>query len=102
MARRTQPRPRPRGLSHVVADASGRASSRMVDVGTKPVRARSARATAELRFPRGLLARVLDGRGPKGPVEELARAAGVLAAKRTGDLVPMCHPLGLDVVEIGF
>ncbi len=74
----------------------------MVDVGAKPETARSALARARVRFPGGLLERVLAGRGPKGAVEEVARVAGILAAKRTGELVPMCHPLGLDVVEITF
>jgi cyclic pyranopterin phosphate synthase len=45
---------------------------------------------------------VLEGAGPKGPIEEVARVAGILAAKRTADLIPMCHPLGLDVVEVAF
>lgn len=90
------------GLSHVAIAADGRSAAHMVDVGTKPVRARSAVARAEVHFPAGLLARVLDGRGPKGAVEEIARAAGILAAKRTGELVPLCHPLGLDHVAIDF
>jgi cyclic pyranopterin phosphate synthase len=74
----------------------------MVDVGAKPVTARSALARARVRFPAGLLPQVMRTGGPKGPVTEVARAAGVLAAKRTGDLIPMCHPLGLDHVEIRF
>lgn len=74
----------------------------MVDVGSKPVVERSALARAELRFPGALLRLVLDGRGPKGPVQEIARAAGILAAKRTGELIPMCHPLALDHVAIEF
>ena len=84
-------------LSHVEG-----ARSRMVDVGTKPVTARSALARARLRFPPGILERVLDAGGPKGPVTEVARAAGILAAKRTSELIPMCHALGLDHVEIRF
>lgn len=74
----------------------------MVDVGAKPVTSRSALARARVVFPSGLLARALAGAGPKGAVEEVARVAGILAAKRTGELVPMCHPLGLDVVTIEF
>jgi cyclic pyranopterin phosphate synthase len=74
----------------------------MVDVSTKPETRREARARAVLRFPSGLLARVLEEGGPKGPVTEMARAAGVLAAKRTGDLIPLCHPIALDVVDIAF
>lgn len=74
----------------------------MVDVGKKKTTNRSAIARARVRFPRGVLQRVLAGAGAKGPVTEIARAAGLLAAKRTGDLIPMCHPLGLDHLEIRF
>jgi len=74
----------------------------MVDVGKKPTTERSAIARARVRFPKGLLERVLAGAGAKGPVTEVARAAGLLAAKKTGDLIPMCHPLGLDHLEIRF
>ncbi len=86
-------------LSHLEGDGE---RSRMVDVGQKPVTRRTARARARVRFPAGLLERVLAGDGPKGPIEEVARAAGILAAKRTGELIPMCHPLGLDHVELRF
>lgn len=88
-------------MSHLESGSQG-ASARMVDVSTKRVSSRSARARAVLRFPRGVLERVLRAQGPKGPVEELARAAGILAAKRTGDLIPLCHPLGLEHVGIRF
>ena len=88
-------------LSHVER-AGGSSRSRMVDVGSKPVTARSALARAVLRFPSGVLRRILEDGGPKGPVTEVARAAGILAAKRTSELIPMCHSLGLDHVEIHF
>ncbi|MFN0008270.1 MAG: cyclic pyranopterin monophosphate synthase MoaC [Planctomycetota bacterium] len=88
-------------LSHVER-AAGTSRSKMVDVGSKPVTARSALARAVLRFPSGVLGRILDAGGPKGPVTEVARAAGILAAKRTSELIPMCHSLGLDHVEILF
>jgi len=74
----------------------------MVDVGGKPITAREALAAARVRFPAGVLAGVLEGTGPKGPITEVARVAGVLAAKRTGEWIPMCHPLALDLVEIHF
>lgn len=93
--------PRAGAWSHVAQGPDG-PRSRMVDVGAKPASARSATARARLRFPPGVLSRVLAGNGPKGPVTEVARAAGVLAAKRTGELVPLCHPLGLDVVDVEF
>lgn len=72
----------------------------MIDVGAKSVSARSAVARARVVFPKGVLAEVLAGAGAKGAIAEVARAAGILAAKRTGDLIPMCHPLGLDHVAI--
>src|SRR5260221_11850512 len=90
-----------RSLSHLAADSKG-ASARMVDVSAKPVRVRSALARAAIVFPSGALARVLAAEGPKGPVEEVARSAGLLPAKRTGDLIPMCHPLGLEHLAIEF
>ena len=92
--------PAARELSHV--ELSGRARSRMVDVGAKPIRARAALARARVVFPAGLLSVVMQARGPKGPVEEMSRAAGMMAAKRTSELIPMCHPLGLDHLEIEF
>lgn len=45
---------------------------------------------------------IVAGEGPKGPIEEVARVAGVMAAKGTGSMIPMCHPLGLDVVDVTF
>jgi cyclic pyranopterin monophosphate synthase len=87
------------GLSHVTAGA-GRARARMVDVGKKIPEARTAEARALVRFPPGLRDRVWAGRGPKGPIEEVARCAGLLAAKRTAELIPMCHPLALEHVEL--
>jgi cyclic pyranopterin phosphate synthase len=74
----------------------------MVDVSGKSSSARSAIARALIVFPPGALERVLAAQGPKGAVEEVARAAGLLAAKRTGDLIPMCHPLGLEHLSIDF
>lgn len=90
------------GFSHLAMGPDGAPESRMVDVSGKPPTRREALARARLRFPSGMLERVLSEGGPKGPVTEVARAAGILAAKRTGDLIPMCHPLGLDLVEIRF
>lgn len=72
----------------------------MVDIGGKPVTRRTALARARVVFPPGLLGAILAGQGPKGPIDEVARLAGVLAAKRTGELIPLCHPLGLDHVDV--
>jgi cyclic pyranopterin phosphate synthase len=94
-----RPKAAARQLSHVSSDGS---QARMVDVGAKAVSERAAIAHAQVRFPTGLLSRVLAGGGPKGPVTEVARVAGVLAAKRTAEWIPMCHVLPLDHVEIAF
>ena len=91
----------PGSLSHVVGEGSG-ARARMVDVSAKRSTARTALARARIVFPPGLLARVRAGEGPKGPVEEVARIAGVMAAKRTAEWIPLCHPLALDHVDVVF
>lgn len=85
-------------LTHIDADGV----ARMVDVGAKPMTARMAVAGATLRFLPGVLAAVIAGDGPKGEVLGTARIAAVQAAKRTADLVPMCHPLRLDEVAVDF
>lgn len=74
----------------------------MVDVGAKPPTQRRALARARVVFPPGMLQRILADGGPKGPITEVARIAGILAAKRTADLIPLCHPLALDHVDLTF
>jgi len=93
--------PQPPPLSHIEGSGSN-TRARMVDVTSKEVSRRTALARAAVVFPEGVLADILRGGGPKGPIEEVARTAGILAAKRTGDLIPMCHPLSLDHVQIHF
>jgi cyclic pyranopterin phosphate synthase len=85
-----------RRLSHV--DARGRA--RMVDVSAKAVTARLAIARGEVALQAGTLAQITAGALPKGDVLAVARLAGIMAAKRTSDLVPLCHPLPLSHVEV--
>jgi cyclic pyranopterin phosphate synthase len=77
-----------------------RGASRMVDVSGKAVTLRTARASALVRMEPATLSLIGDRRLAKGDVFEVARLAGILAAKRTGDLIPLCHPLGLDSVEL--
>jgi cyclic pyranopterin monophosphate synthase len=79
-----------------------RGASRMVDVSGKDVTARSARASGLVRMEASTLALILDGGMAKGDVLGVARLAGIMAAKRTGDLIPLCHPLGLESVEVAF
>jgi cyclic pyranopterin monophosphate synthase len=74
---------------------------RMVDVGAKPVSARRAVAEAVVRMRPDVLAMLVDAGGPKGDAFVTARLAGIGAAKRTAELIPLCHPLPLDRVEVG-
>ena len=71
-------------------------ASRMVDVSAKAVTLRTARASGLVRMEPATLALDPRPRLAKGDVFEVARLAGIMAAKRTGDLIPLCHPLGLD------
>lgn len=75
---------------------------RMVDVGDKPVTRRRAIATGHIRMSADTFARVRDGSLPKGDPLRLAEVAGVLAAKKTPEIIPLCHPLGLDQVSVAF
>ncbi len=83
-------------LSHL--NEAGEA--RMVDIGEKPVTLREARAEAMVRMQSATLALILEGRHHKGDVFAVARIAGIQGAKRCADLIPLCHPLGLDAVEV--
>jgi cyclic pyranopterin monophosphate synthase len=75
-------------------------TARMVDVGEKPQTARRAVARALVRMDPATAARVAAGDAPKGDVLGTARIAGIQAAKRTGELIPLCHPLPLDHVDV--
>jgi cyclic pyranopterin phosphate synthase len=83
-------------LSHL--DAAGRA--RMVDVGDKPITVRTARAEGAIRMSRDAYRLVADQAVVKGDVLAVSEVAGTLAAKRTAELIPLCHPVGLDHVEV--
>lgn len=77
-------------------------AARMVDVGGKNATRRSATAAGFIRMAPATLDAVRDGSGPKGDVLAAARIAGIMAAKKTGDLIPLCHPLALDTVSVDF
>jgi cyclic pyranopterin phosphate synthase len=77
-----------------------RGASRMVDVSAKPSTVRFARASGVIRMRAETLERIRGAGMQKGDVFEVARLAGIMAAKRTGDLIPLCHPIGLDAVSI--
>jgi cyclic pyranopterin phosphate synthase len=83
-------------LTHL--DAAGQAS--MVDVGDKPATERRARARAVVRVSPETAATVQAGNAPKGDVIGVARIAGIQAAKRTSELIPLCHPLALSYVGV--
>jgi cyclic pyranopterin phosphate synthase len=93
---RTRPAGRRSALTHV--DATGRA--RMVDVSEKPLTRRTAVARGWLRVSPEAMRRARAGRLPKGGVVEVARIAGITAAKRTSEAIPLCHPLPLAHVDV--
>lgn len=83
-------------LSHL--DSSGRA--RMVDISGKADTERVAVARGEVRMQKATLDLIRDGEMKKGDVLGVAELAGVMAAKRTSELIPLCHPLGLSTIEV--
>ena len=85
-------------LTHL--DAAGKA--RMVDVGGKAETARVAVASGRIRMSAEALAAIRDGEVPKGDVLAAARIAGIMAAKKTAELIPLCHPLALTSVTVDF
>ncbi len=85
-----------RRLSHV----SAQGGARMVDVSAKAVTLREALASGRIWIAPAAMRLVRAGRLAKGAVEEVARFAGILAAKRTGEAIPLCHPLLLQHVEV--
>ncbi|WP_427966769.1 cyclic pyranopterin monophosphate synthase MoaC [Altererythrobacter sp.] len=85
-------------LTHL--DETG--AAHMVDVGGKPETLRKAIAGGFIRMSDDALAAIKAGDAPKGDVLGTARIAAIMAAKRTAELIPLCHPLGLDAVDIDF
>ncbi|WP_232493406.1 cyclic pyranopterin monophosphate synthase MoaC [Novosphingobium kaempferiae] len=85
-------------LTHI--DSEG--TARMVDVGAKSPTQRFAVASGRITMSAEALDAIKAGDAPKGDVLGTARIAGIMAAKRTADLIPMCHPLALDAVNIDF
>ena len=83
-------------LTHL--DESGQVH--MVDIAEKSATARRARASARVRMRPETLALMLSGEAPKGDVNAVCRVAGIMAAKKTSDLIPLCHPLALSKVQL--
>jgi cyclic pyranopterin phosphate synthase len=94
----------PEGTGALAAGAEGHVDRlgrpRMVDVTAKPATARRAVAEATVKMDQETLTLVIDGSGPKGDVMSVAELAGIMAAKRTADLIPLCHPLPLSDVSV--
>ena len=84
-------------LTHL--DETGQA--RMVDVSGKDVTARTARASGRVLLSAGAVAALRSGQVPKGDALAVARIAGIQGAKKTPDLIPLCHPIGLHGVTVG-
>lgn len=85
-------------LTHL--DAKGQA--RMVDVGAKGITEREAIARGRVIMSQATLNLILEGKVPKGDVLAVARVAGIMAAKKTGELIPLCHPLNLTSASVEF
>lgn len=85
-------------LTHL--DSEG--AARMVDVGGKQATQRRAVATGTITMNAATIEAVKSGNAPKGDVLSAARIAGIMAAKKTGELIPLCHPLALDSVDVEF
>lgn len=86
------------GLTHIGPDGA----ANMVDVGGKPATHRVAIASGRITMSAAALEAIRSGDAPKGDVLGTARIAGIMAAKRTGELIPLCHPLALDAVNVDF
>lgn len=87
-----------KSLTHI--DSNG--TARMVDVGAKRETQRVARASGRIRMSAQALEAIREGNAPKGDVLGTARIAGIMAGKKTGELIPMCHPLAIDAINVDF
>ncbi|MEQ8967208.1 MAG: cyclic pyranopterin monophosphate synthase MoaC [Azospirillaceae bacterium] len=87
-------------MSDDLTHFDARGNARMVDVSTKAATDRSATAKGRITMQPETLRLIRDGAHAKGDVLGIARIAGIMAAKRTGELIPLCHPLGLDSVTL--
>lgn len=92
--------PAGRGPSRRLTHLDDAGAPHMVDVGNKPVTDRRARASGEIRVQPATLQLLRDQALPKGDAIAVARTAGIMAAKRTAELIPLCHPLLLDDVQV--
>ncbi len=86
--------------SHQLTHLNDRGQAHMVDVTEKPITQRGARAVGTVTISKQLAERIQANDLAKGNLMEVARLAGIMAAKKTSDLIPLCHPLGLDSVDV--
>jgi len=93
---------KPRAASAHLTHLDARGQIRMVDVGEKPVTRREAIARGEVRMAPATLQAIVGGKLKKGEALAAARIAGIMAAKRTHEMIPLCHQIPLEVVEIDF
>jgi cyclic pyranopterin phosphate synthase len=89
-------------MNKVLTHIDDEGTARMVDVGAKAETQRLAVASGRIRMSAEALDAIRVGNAPKGDVLGTARIAGIMGAKRTGDLIPMCHPLAIDAVNVDF
>lgn len=90
----------PKDQGHELTHLDERGHARMVDVGSKPVTRREATARARLRLSREAASALAEGRLPKGDALGVARLAGIMAAKRTPELIPLCHTVAIASVDL--
>lgn len=90
------------GMSAELTHLDDNGAARMVAVGGKAVTARRAIATGRICMNAAALSALWDGSGPKGDALAAARIAGIMAAKKTAELIPLCHPLPLDTIAVDF
>ena len=89
-------------LGEVLSHLDEKGEARLVDVGGKALTMRQAAAQASLRMQPATLRLILAGGLPKGDVFAVAKIAGIMGAKKTADLIPLCHPLALDSIDLTF
>lgn len=87
-------------MSGILTHVNEKGEARMVNVGEKPMTRRTAKARAEVMMQPETLNMIVSGNAPKGDVLAVARVAGIMAAKRTSELIPMCHPIPVDSVTV--
>jgi len=85
---------------HPLSHLNEAGDARMVEVGGKAITRREARAAARVTMKPETLQLLLDGKMPKGDVFAVVRVAGIMAAKKTSDLIPLCHPMSIDGIDL--